>query len=233
MNSLVLGKSQKYYFLHSNDRNRDSIHLLFVQDGEDYLELGDLQACYERLLEEQPAAAQSLVMVLIPPGSSLERYESYHPKGSHHRKFLEFFLKELVPEVEKHFTDQDIQIRNRGLLGDSLGGAVSLSIVCRQPNRWTHLLLQSAALSEIHHQEAAKLGDLKNLSVYQLVGKKEDEFVSPISNQKLFILSHNRRMKELLETQQADVTYIEEDEEHVWVFWQRDLPRAISYFLSH
>jgi enterochelin esterase-like enzyme len=230
---LVLGKSQKYYFLQSNDRNRDSIHLLFVQDGEDYLELGDLQACYERLLEEQPAAAQSLVMVLIPPGSSLERYESYHPKGSHHRKFLEYFFKELVPEVEKHFTDQDIQIRNRGLLGDSLGGAVSLSIVCRQPNRWTHLLLQSAALSEIHHQEASKLGDLKNLRVYQLVGKKEDEFVSPISNQKLFILSHNRRMKDLLEKQQADVTYIEEDEEHLWVFWQRDLPRAISYFLSH
>lgn len=233
MNSLFLGKSQRYYFLHSNYREMESIDLLFVQDGEDYLELGDLRACFERLLEEKPAAARSLVMILIPPGSSLERYDSYHPKGSKHRMFIDFFYKELVPEVEKHFSDQEIQIRNRGLLGDSLGGAVSVSVVCRQPNRWSHLLLQSAALSEVHHQEAANLGDLKNLRVYQLVGKKEDEFVSPISSQKLFILSHNRRMKEILEKQQAKITYIEEDEEHLWVFWQRDLPRALSYFLSH
>ncbi|PLR95947.1 alpha/beta hydrolase [Bacillus sp. T33-2] len=233
MTSTILERQINFYILQPETPPNETINVLYVQDGDDYLKIGKIQECFEQLLNDHPSKAENLSIILVPPGNSIERYNFYHPEGSSHEQYLKFFYNELIPEIEKIFAGKRKRIQRQGLLGDSLGGAVSLSLCCRAPEKWTHLILQSAAFSPKNRQEAKAVHDLKNIKIYQLVGKKEDSFVSPISNEPLYILTNNREMRKVLATKQVDVTYIEEDEEHLWVFWQRDLPRALSYFLNN
>jgi enterochelin esterase-like enzyme len=229
--SAFLKRDMTYYILESGRDRTETVDLLYVQDGLDYLELGGIREAYEEILQNSPEA-MNLVLILVPPGTSIQRYECYHPQGKCHESYLEFFLKELVPNVEKAFSEKGKRVHRRGLLGDSLGGAVSLSITCRDSKLWTHLLLHSAAFSEKNFKDLQEVEDLHSLKVYQLVGNKEDAFVSPISNKQLYIFTYNQEMKKVLSSKQTDVTYFEEEEDHLWVFWQRDVPRALQYFIT-
>jgi enterochelin esterase-like enzyme len=232
VSSAYLKRDMTYTILESGrNTSSETVDLLYVQDGTDYLELGKIREAYEEILQNCPEA-MNLVFILVPPGTSVQRYNYYHPQGTEQESYLQFFLEELVPTVEGALAEKGKQIRKRGMLGDSLGGAVSLSIMCREPNVWTHLLLQSAAFSKKNFEVLQEIEDLSALKVYQLVGKKEDAFVSPISNQPLYIFTYNQEMRKVLSSKQADVTYFEEDEDHLWVFWQRDVPRALQYFIT-
>jgi enterochelin esterase-like enzyme len=232
VSSAYLKRDMTYTILESGrSTSSETVDLLYVQDGTDYLELGRIREAFEEILQNSPEA-MNLVFILVPPGTSIQRYDYYHPQGDGHESYLNFFLEELVPTVEKDFAEKGIRIQKRGLLGDSLGGAISLSLMCREPNFWTHLLLQSAAFSQKNFEVLQEIEDLHKLKVYQLVGKKEDAFVSPISNQPLYIFTYNQEMRKVLSRKHADVTYFEEDEDHLWVFWQRDVPRALQYFVT-
>ncbi|RXJ02185.1 esterase family protein [Anaerobacillus alkaliphilus] len=218
-----LKREQRYELYQSGDQQE--VDLLFVQDGDDYLQLGGIG----ELLQEYETAKRALAIILVPPGRSQERYDYYHPNGNQHEAYLSFFYQELLPEVEKNFSAQGKRIQKRGLLGDSLGGAVNLAIAAKQPNLWTHLLFQSAAFTNENFQQVENL--MSKWSIYQMVGEKEDSFVSPITNEPLHILSNNRLMSDLLTNRGANVTYIEHNTDHLWDVWRQDLPRALSYFL--
>lgn len=202
--------------------------LLFVQDGEDYMELGQLEHSLTKLTVHD----RGLVLILVPPGNSFQRYDAYHPNGRDHERYLAFFLKELLPSIKEELTSKGKYIHKLGLLGDSLGGAVSLSLLCKEPSSFTTVLMQSAAFSEGNFSQLQSVKALEDVRIYQVVGKHEDEFISPITNQQLQILAHNRIMRNELEYKQGYVTYYEEDEHHLWDFWRRDLLRALNYFLQ-
>ncbi|MFN7251906.1 MAG: alpha/beta hydrolase [Anaerobacillus sp.] len=225
LQSEMLNRVQSYYLLEKKDQGQD-VDLLFVQDGDDYLQLGQLQDAFRKLKDENRGA-----LILIPPGTSLERYHFYHPNGNSHQAYLSFFYEELIPQVEKIFSEKRKRIHKIGLLGDSLAGAVNLAIAAKKPKRWTHLLLQSAAFSNESYEQVKQVSN--NWKVYQMVGQKEDEFVSPITGEALMILTRNRLMKETLENFGATITYFEQPTDHLWDVWRQDLPRALSYFFQN
>lgn len=97
---------------------------------------------------------------------------------------------EFIPEFERNL---GASISRRGLLGDSLAGNISLNIALEKPELWTHLLLQSPAISDGDIRQLEDL-EVPAWNVYQTVGIYEDEFVSSISNEKLFILTRNRQL---------------------------------------
>lgn len=185
----------------------------------------------QNLSESDKELSKNLVFVLIHPGDSHERWNSYHRKGELFQQYIRFMTEEFIPEVEKELTSSNLHIVKRGLLGDSLGGNISLNIALCTPHLWTHLLLQSAAVSE-EEIEAVNFAGQLDWSIYQTVGLYEDEFISPITNTKLHILSRNRKLYDAFIKQSANVLYSEQEEEHVWVFWRNDLLNALKFFIE-
>lgn len=49
-------------------------YILYVQDGFDYLELGNLEQAMHHLVSDNPYLARHLVFVCIHPGDSFERW---------------------------------------------------------------------------------------------------------------------------------------------------------------
>ncbi len=204
------------------------IDLLFVQDGDDYLSLGKMEDTFGQLLREDTDRFQRVVFVLVPPGSSMDRYHYYHPDGEQHHQYVQMFDEELSPQVRRSIGKNHL-IRKTGLLGDSLGGVVSLVIALKRPLRWSHLLLQSAAFEHTFSLTSESLY-IDHWHIYQVVGQYEDHYRSQITGRTLHILTENRRLKYILEHTGASVSYYEEPKEHLWDFWREDLHRALTYF---
>ncbi|WP_257347428.1 alpha/beta hydrolase [Pseudalkalibacillus decolorationis] len=229
--SYELNREQKIFFLYDKTigvKNMDC-NLLFVQDGEDYLELGNLKEQFEDLLKIDRELFEKIVMILVPPGTSHERYQFYHSEGERHHDYQRFFSKELLPKAQEFFEQNGKRLQRKGMLGDSLGASVSLSIALQYPLQWTHILLQSAAVTETLIKQV-KEKDLSSWHVYQVYGKHEDGFQSQISKKTLNITSSNRKLADAFLNAKANLTYFEEDERHLWSFWKRDLKRALTYF---
>ncbi len=206
--------------------NIEDAYLLYVQDGRDYLELGGLEDAVQDLVSANPELANHLVLVLIHPGDSIERWESFSRTGAFFHQYLRFMNDEFIPEFERNL---GVSVSRRGLLGDSLAGNISLNIALEKPESWTHLLLQSPAISDGDIQKVEEV-DFAGWNVLQTVGTYEDEFVSSISDQKLLILTRNRKLYRSFTTKNINVQYIETEDEHLWKVWERDLPRALDFF---
>ena len=220
-----LNKTLDYMVLTLSENIEDA-YLLYVQDGRDYLELGGLEDAIQDLVSANPELANHLVLVLIHPGDSIERWESFSRTGAFFHQYLRFMNDEFIPEFERNL---GVSVSRRGLLGDSLAGNISLNIALEKPESWTHLLLQSPAISDGDIQKVEEV-DFAGWNVLQTVGTYEDEFVSSISDQKLLILTRNRELYRSFTTKNINVQYIETEDEHLWKVWERDLPRALDLF---
>ena len=205
----------------------EEIDVLYVQDGGDYLELGAFEKTYKNIAEKYPEAARKWTSVLISPGTSEERWHSYSRNGAFFQNYLSFFTNEFIPEIEKNFNS----IRKRGLLGDSLGANISLNIAMQEPAKWTHLLLQSAAVSIADLQQLQQTGSL-TWNVYQTVGIYEDEFVSTISKERLYIYTRNQELHRIFQNKHTHIEYVEKEEHHLWEFWKRNLSEALEFFVN-
>ncbi|RWZ54440.1 esterase family protein [Halobacillus fulvus] len=223
LDSKVLEKIFTYRILKADSQRERSVQMLLVHDGDDYTHLGDLKNIYEKDL--QKGMGESTVFILLPPESSEERWHLYHSDGELQEAYSRFLYEELLPELHKRF-----DISRLGMLGDSLAGAVSLRIALQEPDIWSHLLLQSAAFSEEDVRQVRASSRPLPWTVYQTVGTQEDVFVSPITNDCLYILSRNRKVSSVLRAQVYD--YQEFDHDHLWECWRKDLPNAIKIFYS-
>lgn len=225
--SNILNKNIEYKILSASEL-ADEVYLLYVQDGKDYHKIGDIEKTYQHLITTFPDLTQKLVIVLVHPGDSMERWNSYHHEGKLFDNYIQFMYREFIPMVERNLP----KISKRGLLGDSLAANISLHIAAREPTYWTHLLLQSAAIAPYYLSVLANVEEKIPWNVYQTVGLHEDQFISSITNEQLYILSRNRKLHHALMEKGARVLYSEQDESHEWVFWKKDLRKALRFFVE-
>lgn len=206
-------------------------YVLYVLDGKDYLSLGDFEATVKHVVKKHPPRMKQMIMVFIHPGSSLARWHFYSRDGDDFNQYIQFMMNEFVPTFENELESSGIKIKKRGFLGDSLAGNMALNLAMKQPEKNTYLLLQSAAISKADINALRSIDELA-WHVYQTVGIYEDEFVSPITNEKLSILTRNRELNNILTEQGAFVKYVEQKEDHTWTFWKRDLFNALKFFIE-
>src|SRR5690606_9058363 len=133
---------------------------------------------------------------------------------------------------ESNLRYEGVKICKRGLLGDSLAGNIGINIALQNPDFWTHLLLQSAAISKEVIEDVQKLR-YTGWKVYQRVGIHEDQFVSSITNEKLMILTRNRELHSAFVQKNLQVDYKELNTDHLWSVWKKDLPNALVFFINH
>ncbi len=229
IDSQAIGSEYRFSILTAASTHRlKECYLLLVHDGYDYLKLGHLQKIFVTFT---PQEVQKLLFVLLPPGDSQQRWHYYHALGKDQLHYLHFIYDELLPYLKAFTRERGLKVVKRGMIGDSLAGAASYRIALKKPRKWTHILLQSAAFCKedlvMMHEDGKTLPWI----VYQCVGTKEDQFISPLTNERLYIYSRNQTAKKYFKRSATQFFYKEKEEAHLWAFWRKDLPAAIHIFI--
>lgn len=201
--------------------------LLIVQDGDDYLQKGKLASLVSSLLEKKQI--REVIIVMIPYQSVEDRSEKYHPNGSKNRQYIRFLAEELVPHLEQKYHTFELA-SGRTLLGESLGGTVSLHAASEYPFTFGQVIAQSPY---IHKKTIEAFSTLKPelLRLYVEVGLDETEVVTTKGKAKNF-LDQNREFSKLLKEKGIEVFYEEFNGDHTWTFWQQNLTKALVTMLK-
>ena len=102
------------------------------------------------------------------------RTEEYAPEGTRFHAYTDFFLHELIPYIESRYPVRT-NPEDRILVGDSLGGTVSLHLSLIAPDFIQQVISLSGAFlsSSLRAVEAA--GSLSHLRMFPLIGTEETE----------------------------------------------------------
>lgn len=200
--------------------------VIYCQDGEQFFNFGRIATQATRLILEEDMQPVIIVGVHVNPA---QRNADYHPLGERHEAYCRFFTDEMLPFIENEYPVRS-DARERILAGDSLGGAVSLHLALNQAKLFQRVLSLSGAFYEPSLQAVSSQKDCSWLDLWMVVGLQETEVKT--DHGIYHFLQQNRDMKQLLEQKNAILHYSEQDGQHIWGFWQQQLPAALQYFLN-
>lgn len=198
--------------------------VVYCQDGEDFFNFGRIATIASALIAE--GEIEPLIIVGVDVDKSV-RTREYAPDGDLHEAYTLFFAEELVPHVAARYpvrTEPEYLL----LAGCSLGGAVSLQLALAFPRRFINVLSLSGAFYPSSRAAIAAAGDLSRLNIRMTVGLQETAFRT---DRGIFdFVAMNREARKLLEERGARVEYTERDGEHLWGYWQKDVPDGLRWF---
>jgi enterochelin esterase-like enzyme len=203
-----------------------NLPMLVLHDGPDYFNLGRIVTQATPLIEA--GELKPFVMVAIPVNKE-RRTSEYSPAGQRQPYHIRMVIEELLPLVRERYPvskeREDLVIG-----GSSLGGTVSLHLALQHPTVCSQVLSQSGAFLQQTIDEVMRQPSLSHLRVYQSIGLSETAVPTHMGT--LDLVARNREMKQHLQEQGAQVIYHEEEGDHTWGFWQRELPRALRLFFG-
>ncbi|MBB5326099.1 enterochelin esterase-like enzyme [Anoxybacillus tepidamans] len=202
--------------------------LLIAQDGKDYFMFGKVGRVVEQLIEEQKI--DRTIVVGIPYKDVHDRYEKYHPNGSKHTAYLKFLANELVPYLDQEFPTYEMGM-GRALIGDSLGGTVSLLAGLTYPHTFGKIAMQSPYINKALLEKIEQFSEPHLLHIYHSIGNKETDVKTTDGNVRDFI-TPNRKAYDRFVQKGFSYKYEEFSGDHTWTYWQPDLPRALAYILA-
>ncbi|CAM4433295.1 enterochelin esterase-like enzyme [Paenibacillus endophyticus] len=203
-----------------------SYPVVYCQDGEDFFNFGRIATTATKLILDE--GLEPFIIVGVDVDKKL-RTEEYAPDGERHANYIRFFAEELIPFVEERYSARQ-NPEHRLLAGDSLGGSVSLHLALAYPQLFTRVMSLSGAYYGVSQHIISEAADLSWLSIYMIVGLQEDAYET---DRGVFdFVALNRNTRALLEHKQASVFYEEKDGKHQWGFWQKELDKALCYFIE-
>ncbi|SFP80490.1 alpha/beta hydrolase [Salibacterium halotolerans] len=202
-------------------------HLAITQDGRDYFQLGKIGRKMEAAMED---GAEETIVVGVPhPGIQMRR-EWYHPAGSGSRSYMNFLVSELLPFLEQTYPTYQLPY-GRMLMGDSLGGTISLLTALHYPNTFARIMMHSPLINEDVLRLVSEHNAWKTFDIYHSIGNQETD-VHTTDGKVVDFLSPNRRLSRLFRQENRHYHYDELDGGHNWAVWEKDLPRALHFMLQ-
>jgi enterochelin esterase-like enzyme len=198
--------------------------LLIAQDGQDYFQLGRIARLADEYLFQREI--ENLIIVGIPYKDVEDRSKKYHPDGSQNHKYMRFLAHELVPYLDKEYPTYQMG-STRALIGDSLGGSISLMTALQYPHTFGKVLLQSPYVDEHVLELVLDFSDGQLLQLYHVIGDQETEVQTTNGNVKDF-LTPNRELSKIISEKPITYFYEEFSGNHTWTYWQPDLRRALK-----
>ncbi|AZS15006.1 MULTISPECIES: alpha/beta hydrolase [Paenibacillus] len=203
-----------------------SYPVVYCQDGEEFFNFGRIATTANQLILDEDV--DPFIIVGVEVDTSVRTAE-YSPEGDRFEAYTACFIEEIIPFVERNYPVRRTA-QERILAGDSLGGSVSLHIAMKNRTLFSKIISMSGAYYEPSLKLIAAEQDLSYLSLYMIIGLQEDKFTNSFGTYNFVEL--NREAKKLLEERGAKVKYFEKDGQHLWGFWQKELPEALMYFLK-
>ena len=198
--------------------------LLIAQDGQDYFQLGRIARLADEFLFLREI--ENLIIVGVPYKDVDDRRRKYHPSGAQNQQYIRFLAHELVTILDYEFPTYHMG-STRALIGDSLGGAVSLMTALQYPHTFGKVLLQSPYVDEEILNSVKSFSEGQLLQLYHVIGKQETEVQTTIGNLEDFLTS-NRALSKLISEKPITYFYEEFNGDHTWTYWQPDLRRALK-----
>lgn len=198
-----------------------SYPVLYVQDGDDYLSMGRLATLLEEMHREKEIP--NLIAVFLPVDKE-RRYARYHPDGAEHQKYLRFLADEVVSAVDSRYSTYPLGMA-RTLLGESLGGVVSLFAALSYPHTFGQVACQSAAMDAALNRRVQESDFPVPLHVYLEVGLEETAVET--SRGTLDLLQATEALRDILQTKTVTLAYETFAGDHTWGYWQANLRRIL------
>lgn len=198
--------------------------VVYCQDGEDFFNFGRIATQAASLIVEGDIEPVLIVGIDV---DKRVRTAEYAPDGDRHERYAAFFTEELVPHLTARYpvrTEPDRTL----LAGCSLGGTVSLQLALRNPRQYTRVMSLSGAYYPSSLAAIREADNLANLRIFMTVGLQETAFRT--DRGVYDFVAMNREAKDLLIERRAEVHYVERDGEHLWGWWQRDVPDGLRWF---
>lgn len=227
LNSKYLGTAERL-LIYTPERYSPlySYPVLYVQDGDDYVSMGRLATLLDQLTAEKQIAG---VIAVFLPVDKAKRRARYHPDGAEHQAYKRFLAEEVVAYVDRHYSTYPLGSA-RTLLGESLGGVVSLFTALTYPHTFGQVASQSAAMDEELNRRVAAMEIPVHLHIYLEVGT--DETAVDTSRGTLDLVAGNEALRDLLQQKKVTLTYETFSGDHTWGYWQQNLPRILRAFFG-
>jgi enterochelin esterase-like enzyme len=203
-------------------------NLLIAQDGRDYFQLGRVAKTIEELLQEKKI--DNTIVIGIPYKNVDDRKEKYHPYGKQNQAYIRFLAHELVPFLDKEFPSYQMGM-GRILMGDSLGGTVSLLSALAYPHTFGKIIMQSPYVNNLVLDQVKNFSQPHLLEIYHSIGIEETR-VQTTDGQIKDFLQPNRKLHQIIIEKQFHTYYKEFEGDHTWTHWQPDLKEALEKMLK-
>lgn len=197
--------------------------LVIAQDGRDYFQMGRIGRVADELLANDEI--ENIIIVGIPYQDRFDRRRKYHPDGKQHAAYVRFLAHELVPYLDREFPTYEMGY-GRALIGDSLGGTVSLLTALQYPHTFGKVIMQSPLVDETVMKAIENFKETHLLELYHVIGTKETD-VPTTDGKRANFIEPNREMHQLINKKGFSGFYEEFDGLHTWKYWQADLKRAL------
>lgn len=189
--------------------------LLVVYDGPDYLQRGRLATMVDNLIADK--RIRPIAMAFLQNGRSRRSVEYFCSDAT-----ISWLDREILPLAQQHIRllNSKEQPGIYGVLGASAGGLMSMYTGLRMPEIFGKVLCQSGVFS-LHGRDLAVM-DLvrhehaRNIKIWMDVGQMDE------------LLEDNRRMVDLLNEKNYNVTYREFSGGHNYTCWRDDLWRGLE-----
>ncbi|WLR42980.1 esterase family protein [Bacillus carboniphilus] len=203
-------------------------NLLVAQDGQDYFKLGRIARFTEQLLEYHEI--ENMIIVGIPYKSVDDRRTKYHPNSPTSKAYSRFLAHELIPFLDKEYPTYQMG-QARALIGDSLGGTISLMTAISYPNIFGKVMLQSPFVNEkvINSVKQFNYPDL--LSIYHQIGLEETS-VKTTDDENVDFLTPNRQLNKVFNEKGFQHIYEEFEGDHRWTYWQPLLKKVLQTMMN-
>lgn len=199
--------------------------VLLAQDGPDYFQLGRLASTADEMI--QAGEIEELIVIGISHSRGEDRSQKYHPDGSKHEAYMRFMSLELSTYVQNQF-NTFLLGSGMGLIGDSLGGYVSLKCGVQFPRTFGKVIIQSPYIESRLTEDIQHFKGFELITLYHSVGSEEERFQSPDGKLKDF-LTPNRNLSKFLAKKGFDYRYEEYEGGHLWSDWQLNLRPALKF----
>ncbi len=210
INSKVLGYQLTYsVYLPAAYDKLGKLPVIYVTDGYEYLhpKLGNMVTILDNLIAEKKI--KPIAAIFIDHREPVNRSNNKRMQElAMNSTYLDFFVKELIPEIEKSYPVAT-ESSQRAILGTSMGGLTSTYFAFARPDIFGMAGIQSPAF-------------WTKPQIYQLCSnpsapKMKISMTSGLIND---TSKESRKMKELLAASSCEYHYREVNEGHSWGNWR-------------
>jgi len=210
INSKILGYQITYsVYLPKDYEKLGKLPAIYVTDGYEYLhpKLGNMATVLDNLIAEKKI--KPIAAIFIDHREPINRSNNKRMQElAMNNSYLDFFVKELIPEIEKNYPIAS-ESSKRAIMGTSMGGLTSTFFAFTRPDVFGMAAIQSPAF-------------WTKPQIYQLCSnpstpKMKISMTSGLIND---TSKESRKMKDILASSSCEYHYREVNEGHSWGNWR-------------
>lgn len=200
-------------------------NVCIMQDGNDYFQIGRIATISDTLHENYDIV--NTTFVGIPYIDRYDRWKKYHPDGEQFEAYQLFMHEEVLPLLDEILPINPLGTI-RTLLGDSLGGTVSLITALSYPDSYQRVIMQSPYVDDKVLHVVKQFEGLTEPEIYHTYGLKELQ-VPTTKLGKLNFLEPNETLRDMLKDKFSAYEYeVNAEGNHTWKYWQKELPTILA-----